>query len=58
LLIATTTGALTNAFGDAEAARIMMTLLTQGVRVALWIIIIDGSIDIIRMIYRTVSGSK
>jgi len=58
LLIATTTGALTNALGDAEAARIMMTLLTQGVRVALWITILGGSIDILRMIYRTVSGSK
>jgi len=57
-LIAATTGALTNALGDAEAARIMMTLLTQGVRVGLWLSIIGGIIDVIRMIYRTVAGSK
>jgi hypothetical protein len=57
-LIAATSGALTNALGDAEGARILMTLLTQGVRVALWLAIIGGSIDIIRTIYRTVTGSK
>ena len=57
-LIAATTGALTNALGDAEAARILMTMITQGVRVVLWLAIIGGSIDVIRMIYRTIAGSK
>ena len=57
-LIAVTNGALTNALGDAEGARILMTLLTQGVRVALWLAIIGGSIDVIRRVYRAVTGSK
>jgi hypothetical protein len=57
-LIAITTSTLTSALGDAEGARILMTMITQGVRVALWLAIIGGSIDIIRMIYRTVMGSK
>lgn len=57
-LIAASTGALTNALGDPEAARIMMTLLTQGVHMALWLAIIGGSIDIIRTIYQTITGSK
>jgi hypothetical protein len=57
-LIAVTSGALTNALGDAEGARILMTMLTQGMRVALWLAIVGGSIDVIKTIYRTVTGSK
>jgi len=57
-LIAITTPALTSALGDAEGGRILMSMLSQGVRVALWVGIIGGSIDVIRTIYRTVTGSK
>jgi hypothetical protein len=57
-LIAITTSALTSALGDAEGARILMTMLSQCVRVALWVGIIGGSIDVIRTIYRTVTGRK
>jgi hypothetical protein len=57
-LIAVTTSTLVSALGDAEGARILMTLLTQGVRVALWLAIIGGSIDVIRTVYQTIIGSK
>lgn len=56
-LIAVTVPALTSALGDAEAARILMTVLMQGVRVALWLAILGSGIEIIRLIYRTVAGS-
>jgi hypothetical protein len=54
-LIAVTAPAITSALGDAEGARILVTMLTQGVRVALWLAIIGGSIDVIRTIYQTVT---
>jgi hypothetical protein len=57
-LIAVNTPALVSALGDAEGARILMTLLTQGVRVALWITIIGGCIDLIRAVYRMVTAIK
>ncbi|MBE3066132.1 MAG: hypothetical protein IMZ73_01710, partial [Chloroflexi bacterium] len=57
-LIAVTTPTLTSAVGGADAARILMTMITMGVRVALWLAIIGGAIDVIRMIYRTIAGSK
>lgn len=57
-LIAVTTPTLTSALGDADAARILIIMITQGVHVALWLAIIGGSIDVIRMIYRTIAGSK
>lgn len=57
-LIAVSTPALISALGDADAARILMSMLMIGVKVALWLAIIGGSIDVIRMIYRTIVGSK
>jgi hypothetical protein len=57
-LIAITVSTLTSALGDAEGAQILLIMITQGVRLALWLAIIGGSIDIIRMIYRTATGSK
>ncbi len=57
-LIAASTPALISALGDADAARILMSMLTTGVHIALWLAIIGGSIDVIRMIYRTIEGSK
>jgi hypothetical protein len=57
-LIAATSSTLVNILGDVEGARILMTMLTQGVRVALWVAIIGGSIDVIRTIYQAVTPSK
>jgi hypothetical protein len=54
-LLAVTTASLTAAMGDAQAAGILMTLLSQVVRVALWITIIGNSIEIIRTVSRLVS---
>jgi hypothetical protein len=57
-LIAVTNLSLASAFGNADGVRILMTMITQGVIVALWLAIVAGSIDIIRIIYRTIEGSK
>jgi hypothetical protein len=51
-LLAVTSASLTTALGDAEGARILMNLLSQIVRVALWITIVGNSIEIIRAVYR------
>ena len=56
-LIAATVPALTNALGDAQSARTLMNILTQGMHVLLGLAILGGSIEIIRMAYRTVTGS-
>jgi hypothetical protein len=47
-LLAVTTESLTAAMGDAEAARILMTFLSQFVRAVLWITIAGNGIEIIR----------
>ena len=57
-LIATTSPALVSALGDPNAAGFLMTMLTQGIHLALWVGIIGGCIDIIRVIYRTVTDSQ
>ena len=57
-LIAVTAPTVTTVFGDAQGASLLINLLTDGLRILLWISIISGSIDIIRTIYRTVTGSK
>jgi hypothetical protein len=56
-LLAITTASLTTALGDAEGARILMTLLSQIVRVALWITIIGNGIEIIRAVYRLATNN-
>ena len=57
-LLAITTASLTTALGDAEGARILMNLLSQIVRVALWITIIGNSIEIVRAAYRLVTNER
>jgi hypothetical protein len=57
-LIATNTSALTAALGNPEGTQILMTMITQGVRVALWVAVIGGCIDVVRAIYQTVTSSK
>ena len=51
-LLAITSASLTASMGDAEAARILMTMLSQVVRVALWISIAGNTIEIIRAVSR------
>ena len=57
-LIAVTTSTLTTAIGDADTARILMIMLTQFVRFALWITIIGNGIEIIRAAYRLATNKK
>jgi hypothetical protein len=47
-LLAVTNASLTTALGDANGARILMTLLSQIVRLVLWISIFGNFIEIIR----------
>jgi hypothetical protein len=56
-LLAVTTASLTTALGDAEAARILMTMLSQIVRIVLWVTIIGNSIEIIRAVSRLITGN-
>ena len=56
-LLAITSTSLTTALGDAGAARTLMTLLSQIVRVALWITIVGNSIEIIRAISRLAANN-
>jgi hypothetical protein len=49
-LLAVTTATLTTALGDPQAAGTLMTLLTQIVKVALWITIFGNGIEIIKAI--------
>jgi hypothetical protein len=51
-LLAVTTASLTTALGNAEAARLLMTMLSLLVRVALWLSIVGNSIEIIRAVSR------
>lgn len=51
-LLAITTASLTASMGDAEAARILMNMLSQIVRIALWISIVGNAIEIIRAVSR------
>jgi hypothetical protein len=53
-LLAVTSASLTTTLGDAEVARILMNLLSQIVRVALWLTIFGSVVDIIRAISRIV----
>jgi hypothetical protein len=58
-IIALTPASLTTVTGDAHSAQTLMSIITQVVRIALWLGIIGGSIDLLRMIYQTVfRGSR
>jgi hypothetical protein len=56
-LIALTTETLAASIGDAGAAQILMSLISQIVHVALWIVIIVESIEVVRLFYRLVVSS-
>ncbi len=55
-LIALTPASLTTAIGDAQAAQTLFTIITQVVRVGLWLSIIGGGIDVLRQMYQMFSG--
>jgi len=56
-LLAITTASLTPALGDAGAARTLMTISNEGVRVALWLAIVGSTIEIIRTISRLATNN-
>jgi hypothetical protein len=56
-LLAVTAPSLATALGDAEGASILMTLLSQVVRVALWLTIIGNGIEIIKAVVRLISNN-
>jgi len=56
-LLAVTNASLTSALGDAEGARILMTMVSQFVRVALWISIIGNGIEIIKAVSRLATNN-
>ncbi|MCX6833406.1 MAG: hypothetical protein NT028_15005, partial [candidate division Zixibacteria bacterium] len=57
-LIGITAETLTASLGDANTAQILMTMLTQTVRVVLWLAIIGGSIEVIRLVYRLIMSKN
>ena len=56
-LLAVTNTSLTTALGNAEGAHILLNLLSQIVRVALWITIIGNGIEIIQAVYRMAANN-
>jgi hypothetical protein len=56
-LLAITAQSLANALGDAEAAGILMNMLSQLVRVFLWITIIGNAVEIIKAVSRLVTNN-
>jgi hypothetical protein len=55
-LLAITSASLTPALGDPEGARILMNLLTQFIRVALWVTILGNGIEILKAASRLVTN--
>jgi len=53
-LVALTTETLAAGIGDAGAAQILMSLISQIVHIALWIVILVESIEVVRLAYRLV----
>ena len=53
-LIALTSKTLASSIGDAGAAQILMSLISQIVHISLWIVIIVESIEVVRLVYRLV----
>ena len=57
-LLAVTNASLITALGDAEGARILMTMLSQMVRVVLWITIIGNGVEIIKAVSRLAGNER
>jgi hypothetical protein len=55
-LLAITVGTLTAFLGNADWANSMMPILSQLVHLVLWLTIILGSLDVVRLSYRMVTG--
>jgi hypothetical protein len=56
-LLAVTTPSMTTALGDPEAASLLMTLLTQIVKIALWLSILGNVVEIIKAIVQLFKNS-
>ena len=56
-LLAITTASLTPALGNAQAAQTLISMLSQFVRVALWLSIVGNSIEIIRALSRIAANN-
>ncbi|HEY5270191.1 MAG TPA: hypothetical protein VII97_07625 [Anaerolineales bacterium] len=57
-LLAVTVETLTASLGAAGAAQILMPFLSQLVHLVLWLLIILGSLDVVRLIYRLILSKK
>jgi len=57
-LIGITAESLSANLGDASAAQTLVFLLSQFVHLLVWLIIILGSLDVIRLIYRLIMGKE
>jgi hypothetical protein len=57
-LLAITAETLTASFGDAGTAQILMTFLSQLVHLVLWLVIILGCLDVIRLTYRLILNKE
>jgi hypothetical protein len=54
-LVALTTETLAAGIGDTGAAQILISMISQFVHFALWIVIIVESIEVVRLVYRLVA---
>ena len=57
-LISITTETITASFGYAGEAQILITLLSQFVHIVLWILVILGILDVVRLIYRLILSKR
>jgi hypothetical protein len=55
-LLGITLGTLTSVLGNAEWAQSMLSILSQLVHLVLWLAIIVGVLDVVRITYRMVAG--
>jgi hypothetical protein len=57
-LLAITADTLTASLGDAGEAQILITFLSQLVHLVLWLAIIVGSLDVVRLTYRLITNKE
>lgn len=57
-LLAITVETLTTSLGNAEWAQSMLPILSQLVHLVLWLAILLGILDIVRLIYRMIAGKQ
>jgi len=57
-LLAVTTGTLTTMIGSAESAQSMLPILSQLVHLVLWLAMILGVLDVVRLTYRIITSRQ